>query len=650
MEADVALGFATRNNLLSLKRAKSLSDTTARRLASGLKVETVSDDPVAYFLAKSLSDRASDYLTLKDGIDQSIGTLSAMMNGTSAIESVARQMKGLVMSAASQTEAQRASLASQFDDLRRQITQQASDTTYSGNALISGGTTLTVELAPGGTATTAIPSKDLRVSGGRVDDVKVAWLDDADNDGTADRLGSRDFSTELSATSDESLASSGVGSGSEPRIARLTGGNTVIGVNNGTTDSKIFITDSSGATVKEIPVSPSDYRVAVTGLNNGRIAATWIDKDTACPTYAVYEADGSEVQPPTKVIDAPLFLHQYPAITADAAGGFTVTWNTTVFSGAADDIAVARFDSAGTVLGATMANDVDVAVQVRPVAAGLTDGTTILAWEDGNTTFVRGKAMNADGTLGAELQLSDGVYPCVDVQLAALTDGGFAATWTAIAGSSEAHIRVFNADGTPRTGEINIDTSAQHSNAAYPSITALTSGGFAVAWRTDNADTLSTDVFMASFTKSGTVSAAATQITQSTTLQSIPVVASANLNDLAYAESGVPGDLHLRSAGGYSNFATAADRAAALKDLDKAIETVRAATGYFTNQMVLLKTRLDFNGAYAETQKAGAAKLTQADLNEEAANTLALQVRQQLAMQGLSFATQSDQSIMTLFR
>ena len=46
----------------------------------------------------------------------------------------------------------------------------------------------------------------------------------------------------------------------------------------------------------------------------------------------------------------------------------------------------------------------------------------------------------------------------------------------------------------------------------------------------------------------------------------------------------------------------------------------------------------------------GAAKLTVADLNEEGANLLALQTRQQLGIQSLSFAGQSEQSILGLFR
>ena len=47
--------------------------------------------------------------------------------------------------------------------------------------------------------------------------------------------------------------------------------------------------------------------------------------------------------------------------------------------------------------------------------------------------------------------------------------------------------------------------------------------------------------------------------------------------------------------------------------------------------------------------QAGAAKLTNADLNEESANLLTVQTRQQLGAIGLSIAQQSEQAVFRLF-
>src|SRR3546814_3934214 len=50
----------------------------------------------------------------------------------------------------------------------------------------------------------------------------------------------------------------------------------------------------------------------------------------------------------------------------------------------------------------------------------------------------------------------------------------------------------------------------------------------------------------------------------------------------------------------------------------------------------ILQTRLDFTESLANTLEDGAGKLTLADLNEESANLLALQTRQQLGINSLA--------------
>jgi flagellin-like hook-associated protein FlgL len=50
------------------------------------------------------------------------------------------------------------------------------------------------------------------------------------------------------------------------------------------------------------------------------------------------------------------------------------------------------------------------------------------------------------------------------------------------------------------------------------------------------------------------------------------------------------------------------------------------------------------------TLKTGADNLVNADQNEEAANLLALQTRQQLSTTALSLAAQADQNVLRLFQ
>jgi flagellin-like hook-associated protein FlgL len=84
--------------------------------------------------------------------------------------------------------------------------------------------------------------------------------------------------------------------------------------------------------------------------------------------------------------------------------------------------------------------------------------------------------------------------------------------------------------------------------------------------------------------------------------------------------------------------------------IEKTISNVRAKALAFANNNDMLKIRLDFTKDYVNTLKEGSDKLTLADLNEEGANLLALQTRQQIGIQALSFAGQSEQAVLSLFR
>ncbi|MBO6551235.1 MAG: flagellar protein, partial [Rhizobiales bacterium] len=59
--------------------------------------------------------------------------------------------------------------------------------------------------------------------------------------------------------------------------------------------------------------------------------------------------------------------------------------------------------------------------------------------------------------------------------------------------------------------------------------------------------------------------------------------------------------------------------------------------------------RQDFTKSLINVLETGAANLTLADTNEEGANLLALQTRQQLSSTSLSLASQADQNVLRLF-
>jgi flagellin-like hook-associated protein FlgL len=87
----------------------------------------------------------------------------------------------------------------------------------------------------------------------------------------------------------------------------------------------------------------------------------------------------------------------------------------------------------------------------------------------------------------------------------------------------------------------------------------------------------------------------------------------------------------------------------AVSAIDSALVTVRQAAQGFGTNAALLQIRADFTTNLINTLKGGASDLVNADLNEESANLLSLQTRQQLGTISLSIAQHSEQSILRLF-
>ena len=160
--AEITLSAAVRSSLLSLQNTTVLINRTQGRLATGLAVASAIDDPIKFFEAKTLSDRATDFDDKKAGIDQGISSLTAALDGTEAIDAIVRQMKGLAVSAKSATASTIGELVSQFNDLRTQIANLAKDTDFQGLNLINGtGEKLTVEFSTDTSSILVVNSVDV---------------------------------------------------------------------------------------------------------------------------------------------------------------------------------------------------------------------------------------------------------------------------------------------------------------------------------------------------------------------------------------------------------------------------------------------------------------------------------------------------------
>lgn len=86
-----------------------------------------------------------------------------------------------------------------------------------------------------------------------------------------------------------------------------------------------------------------------------------------------------------------------------------------------------------------------------------------------------------------------------------------------------------------------------------------------------------------------------------------------------------------------------------LDALKSALNKIQAQASTFGSNLSVVENRQEFTKSMINTLKTGSDNLTLADQNEEAANLLALQTRQQLSQTALSLANQADQGVLRLF-
>ena len=103
------------------------------------------------------------------------------------------------------------------------------------------------------------------------------------------------------------------------------------------------------------------------------------------------------------------------------------------------------------------------------------------------------------------------------------------------------------------------------------------------------------------------------------------------------------------SAAATDSFQTNTAINSSLTELDTAISSLRSQASTFGSNLSVVEVRQDFTKNLVNTLETGAANLTLADINQEGANMLALQTRQQLSSVAMSMASQADQQVLRLF-
>jgi len=483
-------------------------------LSTGLRVASSIDDPVAFFQAKTLNDRAFDFGEKKDGIDQGVSTVSAALEGIESIENIVRQLKGVATNLKSATGTQFSDLITQFNSLRTQVGLLADDASFQGVNLVNNTTeTLSVSFSDKTGSLLTVNAVNVRESGLGIGASIIASGITTANFNFAANTSNNTLSASETIT---------VTYGGTARSVGSAGGLTFL---YGTVS--IEVKDNTGATTN---ISAGD--VLTLTLASAAAEAGITESLTSTGFYGeIAAAGGVGLVGPTIEFAANTSNN---ALSADE--NITVTYQGSQ-----------RTLTSATGLTFTYGT---VSIDIRASTA-----------DAGGFTLTQGAVI----TLNIATNIGTGAFA---------TAGGVAPTTGTFYGL------------VASTGAIGIGTGAT----------------FAIA-----------DVTGAAFTG---VSIADVAVNDT----NLVVEGKSNLVDVT------------------------------LSRLDSALSTLRSNAQTLGSNVALLQTRLDFTETYVNTLETGAAKLTLADINEEGANLLALQTRQQLGISALAFAGQAEQGILSLFR
>lgn len=113
---------------------------------------------------------------------------------------------------------------------------------------------------------------------------------------------------------------------------------------------------------------------------------------------------------------------------------------------------------------------------------------------------------------------------------------------------------------------------------------------------------------------------------------------------------GLMADSSVAATGSNFSIQNNADLTKAADALTNALSTLRSTSSTLGSNLSVVQTRQDFTKQIINVLDTGSGNLTNADMNEEAANSQALSTRQSLSISALSLANTAQQGILQLLR
>ncbi|KRA45552.1 flagellin [Devosia sp. Root635] len=602
--SDISLSKAVRSNLLSLQGTADMMARTQDRLATGNKVNSALDNPSNWFTAQGLNNRASDLGALLDSMANGVQTLEAADNGLTAMTKTLESMQSTLRQARQdksfQTESFVMADIDANDPLLGQISFSGGSVTNTvGVDLIKTGTGFSAAMTGAYAAPTAPVKASIEPGTG------VTAIDDA----AAQAVIDLEFSFDDGPVLDLGVA---VDAGATRTPAELA-------------DMMQDLIDASPAYAGKVTISQAAgvFRLETVGNVDGEFTiggtdgnAFFGDPASATATENPVSVTGSNGTHDFTINGKKITLTPTTGLDLDTA---IASINTQLGA----DAKFEAYDALGGKIGIRAIKD-----NAGPLTIGGPDadffGTPaggVVAGTSGTLKFARTTdemvaAINANTALKGNIRASNdnGKLRIENQSTQELTVEGKDADGAINGGTGTSTIE----GNSVRTGladqfnELRDQLDKLADDASFNGINLLRGDKLTITF--NETGTSSIDIQ----TKGGDT---------------------INASNLGVPTSLLPEQLD-------SDLSIDA----LLTDVKAALDQVRSQASTFGSNLSIVENRQTFTNSMVDTLQTGAGNLTLADMNEEAANLLALQTRQQLSQNSLSLASQADQSILQLLR
>ena len=644
MSDNISLNASMRSNLLSLQQTAKLQDITQNRLATGLKVSTAIDNPSSYYTAQSLNSRAEDLDALLNSMGQGIQTIKA------ANEALETGLKFLEQAKATANQA------------LENINSPTGGGVVPGQPIAA---TVTTEAELLDAINNINPADGAIVIANDIALSKNIGLVLKDGMKLAGKTGTEKLTLEF----DSTVSAIGIELAKDSEVSGLKINYTTNDSDYGDDFNVLRNSGHSGIKLSNLDIhltKNSGYNdvAAVRNLGNGEISLEGtINIMTNSSDGALDgiwgEANAKIMQASDSILnitasgyygngikDGTNILAGTVNITTLGENGYGIVGGTNTFSGNIN--VLTTIDVSEGIRGGN--NTLSGTVNIRTTgyyAYGISYG--ILNITSTGQLLIDVQDVTSNGIEGLELSYSSGAK----IGIKTSKDTAGAGYWQATADKTSNVRETYNTfdgvTGWNRLGTfpgIPVTFSARMAMplAANAAISAAT--GDAVVPNTD---------LLAMANSYNSILEQFNQLVNDSGYKGVNLLKEqdlkVNFNEDRSSSVSITGkDASLKGLGlSQGEWKSAEDIEQSISKLEDAISQIRSMSSEFGNYYSIVSNREEFTDNLINVLTEGADKLALADMNEESANMLALQTRQQLAVNSLSLASQASQGVLKLF-